>query len=293
MPSRRHSSEDLWGIVLAGGQGTRATRSRSMLKQTLQRAERVIARKRLMTVVDAADVKKLKPQLEDRSPHTIIRQPKNLDTLPGMLLPLMHILARDPEALVAVLPSDHFVLQEERFMKHIAAAAAALMKLPNRVILLGIRPDTAETGYGWIAPSQRISTSDGFEFFRIQSFREKPPLKTAEEFLRQGMLWNSFVTVARAETLHKLAWSYRPRIAERFERIRRSVGSWRCASVTAKEYRGMESANISKDVFECNPPNAAVMPMSGVLWSDWGNPERIQTTMSQLSRFTRSVQSGR
>jgi mannose-1-phosphate guanylyltransferase len=122
----------LWGIILAGGEGKRlqpfiqaclgCDRPKqycafidncSMLRRTIRRAERIISPERLLTVVINPHLPYVKQQLCDRPSETIIVQPCNRETAPGILLPLLHVYQRDPQAIVAILPSDHFILEEE------------------------------------------------------------------------------------------------------------------------------------------------------------------------------------
>ena len=133
--SSRVEREHCWGIVLAGGEGKRLQpfiraclgcdrpkqycafiHNRSMLRHTLLRAERIIPPEHLLTVVIYPHLPYVREELYDRPSETIIVQPYNLDTAPGILLPLLHVHQRDPEAIVIILPSDHFILEEEPFM---------------------------------------------------------------------------------------------------------------------------------------------------------------------------------
>ncbi len=296
-PDPRH----LWGIVLAGGDGARLrpyirrtygmnvpkqfmafTGSRSMLQHTLQRAERLISPERILTVVSSRHGDEVERQLGDRPSGTVIVQPENRETAAGVLLPLMHILARDPKAVVAVLPSDHFVLEEERFMEHVRAAAKASAAMTDKIVLLGVTPDAPESEYGWIQQGDMILEAGGMTLRGVRRFVEKPPPKRAAALLQQCCLWNSLVFTARADALLRLIRSCLPEMVERFDRIRRRVGKPGYRSVVKSEYRNMRPADISRAVFEKSPPNVAVMPLRGVLWSDWGSPRRIEGVLDRI-----------
>src|SRR5215510_6888732 len=155
----------LHGIVLAGGDGRRlqlyvqemrgeglpkqyvnVIGRRSMLEHTFHRAEKLIPADQILTVVCRrhllrADVCR---QLASRPRETLIVQPANKETGPGILLPLMFIYKRCPQAIVAVFPSDHFVLEENRFMSHVDLAVQAAKHDLSRIILLAIEPHEPE-----------------------------------------------------------------------------------------------------------------------------------------------------
>jgi len=131
-PKDPASSADRWGIILSGGNGTRLRDlvyrrradylpkqylnfigKRSMLEHTLHRAEKLIPAQKLLVVITKEHVQfdEVRRQIASRPQECIIVQPENKDTGPGILLPLMHLHKRSPDAIVTVFPSDHFILE--------------------------------------------------------------------------------------------------------------------------------------------------------------------------------------
>ena len=297
----RRARGALWGVVLAGGEGTRLARyvegrfgvrvpkqycvfsgTRSMLQHTLARADFLIPRERVLTVIDAGHAGIANRQLADRPVGTVLRQPRNLGTAPGMLLPLVEILARDPDANVVFLPSDHFVGDERRFMFYVAAAERLLERIDRKIVLLGMLPDEPESEYGYLQTGAELGTLAGASAWTVRRFCEKPNADRAAEYCRAGYLWNTFVVVAKAAELYRLIVSRLPKIGERFERIREHwTGEFRDFAL-AGEYLSMPSANVSEAVFETSPERIAVMPVWGVRWSDWGSPDRLEDALRNL-----------
>ncbi len=294
----------LWGIVLAAGEGNRVsqfirsrydlrspkqyvafTGKRSMLQHTLHRAERRIPPERILTVVSPDHIREVEAQLADRPRQTVIFQPCNRETAPGVLFPLIHILKRDPEARVAIFPSDHFILEEDRFMGYVESADRAVQADPERPVLLGIRAEDPEVEYGWIEPAESIPQSSGSEVRRVRRFLEKPDFSSACAFFRKGYLWNTFVTVAKAKTLVEMTKNSLHNIWKRFERMRAAIGAERESSVIEREYAQMEGATLSRGVFEKSPAKMAVIEVRGVLWSDWGSGDRILTTLKRIGKL--------
>src|SRR5262245_12626425 len=170
--------ERLWGLVLAGGDGTRLqalTRviagapipkqycrilgQRSLLEATLDRIALAIPSARTLTIVNRAHLALAWPQVAMLPIENVLVQPRNLDTGPGIPLPLRHLARRDAGATVAIFPSDHDVRDELAFRRHVAAMTGLVDAHPEAIALLGARPDRPETRYGYIAPGERLRTS--------------------------------------------------------------------------------------------------------------------------------------
>lgn len=294
----------MWGIVLAGGDGKRLGNltekltgracpkqyctvigTRSMLQHTLHRAERLIPRERILTVVSPAHRREIQSQLGDRPPGTLLFQPTNRETGPGALFPLMTIHKRDPGAIVAIFPADHFLLEEERFMASVRLAKRAVEQDPARLILLGAEAEEPETEYGWIEPGRVVGPLAGEAIREVRGFWEKPDGRMAKRLYEAGCLWNTLVAVVKAEMLLTMAQCYLPELYTRFWRIREALGSPMEKVVVEAEYRTMASVTLSRGLLERNPSNLAVLPVKGVLWSDWGNATRIVRTLGRIGRL--------
>ncbi|TBR19873.1 hypothetical protein EPO15_13905 [bacterium] len=300
---RSRAGGKFWSVVLAGGQGVRLKPfvkqafglespkqyvpfmgRRSMFQHTLDRAAMFVPDHRILTVADVRHAEVLSAQLAGRRLGAVVYQPLNKETAAGIMLPLAHILALDPEAVVAFLPSDHFILEETRFMRHVAEAAAAAAGLTEGIVLLGVRPSGPETEYGWIEPGAQLRSPGLRGLSGVRRFIEKPGAEGALRSYKKGHLWNSFVTVARAEALFRLVTRRLPALGRAFSRIRSVVGTTRYEGVLGAEYAALAPANLSKDVFEAVPEAMSLLPLEGVTWSDWGSAARIAETYAALRR---------
>jgi mannose-1-phosphate guanylyltransferase len=156
-----------WSIVLAGGEGERLrllterwlgihrpkqycafVGRRSMLQHTLDRAVRLSGADRTLVVVAKQHAPDVWQHLDKVHWQQTLLQPRNCGTAPGIFLPLAHICARDPEAIVVILPSDHFVFPEDAFQVALRRVALAACRLPDKLVLLGACADRPETKYG-------------------------------------------------------------------------------------------------------------------------------------------------
>jgi mannose-1-phosphate guanylyltransferase len=291
----------LWGIILAGGDGRRLQPfvrayfgserpkqyctffgSDSMLRQTINRAERLIPPERLLTVVTRPQLSYAQAELDDRSPDSVIIQPCNRETGPGILLPLLHVQRRDPEAIVVLLPSDHFVVGEARFMAAVAAAAAFVRHTAGRLILLGVEPTQAEIDYGWIEVGDELGHEQGETLYQVLRFWEKPSLAQARVLFRQGYLWNTMVVVGYASVLVTLFQLLAPALMEAFRPVHRVLGSPREADVLDAVYAQLPAVNFSQAILAQSAQRLAALHLQGVYWSDWGDPRRL---LLDLARF--------
>lgn len=295
-------ADDLWAIVLAGGSGCRLqsflrdrgcrypikqfcaiTGRRTMLEHTWQRVELLVAAEHMLTVVDAAHAHILNEQLDGERRGDIIYQPANRETAPGVLLPLAHIVQRDPTALVAIFPSDHFVLEAERFMAHVQIAACAVRRGWWDIALLTVVPDRYEGDYGWVEVARSGRHAESC-LLPITRFWEKPDPHTGRALYEAGHLWSTMVTVARAAALWELVYAAQPALRAPFEQIRDAVGTPAEAAAVERAYRDLPSVSLSGGVFARMPRRLAAIAVRGVLWSDWGREERVAETLRRLNR---------
>lgn len=201
-------------VILAGGDGTRLqslTRKlagddrpkqfcrllsdRSLLADTRRRATRLIASDRLFTVVTRKHGRFYGSDLGDAASRTVVVQSENRGTAPAILYALLRLSIAAPGIPVAVLPSDHYVSDDDAFMARVEGALEAAQARPEKVILLGIKPDRPETEYGWIEPGELLLGPGPWPLNAVRCFWEKPPALVAERLARAGCLWNSFVIV--------------------------------------------------------------------------------------------------
>lgn len=299
MPEHRNH---LWGIVLAGGEGKRLQSfirsrfgsdrpkqycslfgGRSMLRHTIARAEQLIQSDRLMTVITHPHLAHAQEELHDRPPGTVIVQPSNRETAPGILLPLLHILHRDPKALVVLLPADHFIVEEARFMAHVSKAATFVATASACLVLLGVEPKAPESQYGWIETGEIFGRhDDGTEFYRVRRFREKPGPQVAQTLYLNGGLWNTMVIVGRAWWLLSLFKMLTPELFRLFDRFGFYLGSPQEAEAIAQIYAKLPAVDFSHTILTKYPSRLAVLQVKDVYWSDWGNPAQVRQDLGRL-----------
>ena len=295
---------NLYSIVLAGGDGVRTKEfvrrrlgydkpkqfctfvgTRSMLQHTLDRAVRLTPWERVVVSAARHHQSELWQQLDGRPAGMVLLQPKNVDTAAGILLPLTFILARDPEATVVIYPSDHFVHPEDAFIFTVDQAVQGSALLGGRTVLLGARPEGLELEYGWIKPGRLLSWTGKASVQAVEAFFEKPDETTAREVRSAGGLWNTMVAAAKGKELWSLGWKCVPEMMPLFERLKTTIDSVEELSVLDEIYETMPRRNFSSDLLQRVPERLAVVEMKDVLWSDWGNGDRIVSGLEKIGKW--------
>jgi mannose-1-phosphate guanylyltransferase len=299
----------LWGLVLAAGDGKRLKNyvqqikgknlakqfvnivgQRSMLEHTFGRAEKLIAAEKIFTIISKHHLEhsEVRRQLSNRLEGTLIVQPENKETGPGILLPLMFLFKQCPDAIVALFPSDHFILDEDRFMSYARLAAEAVRCDPSRIVLLAMEAQTPETEYGYILPGEPIGGFNRFGIRMVSRFFEKPTAYLAHELRLAGGLWNTMTMIFEVKTLLNLVSMVQPFLYLQFCKILVAIDTPQEDRVIEEVYQHLEPINFSKGIMEKiavqHPESIAVLPVQRVYWSDWGSPQRIHNDLKVLGR---------
>ena len=214
----------------------------------------------------------------------VLWQPMNADTAPGIFLPLTSILARDPQATVVIYPSDHFISPEDLFLSAVDHAVRGSKELGGRPVLLAAKPDGLELEYEWIKPGRRLGWTGEATIQAVETFFEKPDRATAHEARAVGCLWNTMVLIAKGKELWSLGWKCVHEIMSRFEWLKATVDTHEEPRVLEAIYEAMPRRNFSSHLLQCSPDRLAVMEMKDVLWSDWGNQDRIVSGLEKIEK---------
>jgi mannose-1-phosphate guanylyltransferase len=299
-PTLRH--QGLWALVLAGGEGVRLRplvrrvfgddRPKqyapllgpdTLLTQTLNRVGLEVPAERTVVVTMAQHAGYIADELGRRPRPQVIAQPCDRGTVAATLYPVHRIARVDPDATVAVFPSDHLVVAEAPFMKHVAEVARWVDRHPQWTVLLGAQPTCPEVEYGWIEPAAYLDELGGGPIRAVRAFREKPSVAAATAYLADGHLWNTSVIVARAAALVDLGRAHLPDVHDRLARIQEFEGTPDEPAAIRQAYELLPKANFSRSILEASAADLAVSRLPRVGWSDLGSPRRVMEAIGQLS----------
>jgi len=289
-----------WAVILAGGDGTRLkslTRHiagderpkqfcsvlghGTLLQETQGRAALELARERTLYVVNRVHESYYGPILSEESCANLVVQPSNRGTAPAILYSLMRIAARNPKAVVAFFPSDHYISDNVTFMKQIRTALDTARERPDLVVLLGLEPESPEVEYGWIEPAQPIRAQR--ELFGVRRFWEKPEKTLAQVLQMRGCLWNSFVMVASVQALMEIIETAIPELYRSFTALTPLFGSAAEPKAIELLYNRLAEVNFSHQVLALKPERLAVLKVTGVRWNDLGEPKRVLASIAMAA----------
>jgi mannose-1-phosphate guanylyltransferase len=294
---RQHGN--LWAIILAGGDGQRLNTltvnadgvcvpkqycsldgGASLLELSTRRAQRLVPRERIVTIVNASHRRWWDPELLRGGDSRVVVQPGNRGTGLGILLPLLVIARSDPAARVICLPSDHFVEHEDVLIKAMQQATAPESMHPDRLTLLGISPNAADPGFGYLTPH----TADGVGLRPLRSFVEKPAPDVAAGLIRAGSVWNSGIFAA---SLPLLLSFFPPLVPGLLQRLQALVDNWHDSLMPTAElqefYAHHPVIDWSHDILQQQTGCLQFLPVPSCGWSDVGTPERLAATLLALT----------
>ena len=269
-------------LVLAGGGGTRlwplSRRRRpkqfltefggtALITQTWNRVSAIVPKERLWVVAGRTHEPVIRELLPDLAPPHFVREPAAKNTAPAIGLACAAIAAEDPDAVVAVLSSDHAIHRPDRF-RDLLRAAAALAAERGKLVTLGIVPDRPATGYGYIEKGASLGPVREAEAFGVARFVEKPDVTRATEFLRSGnYLWNSGMFVWRAADLLAEIDAFLPELGKGLKEYAAAPAGTR-DEVAARIFATTTPISIDYAVME-KSNRVAVIP-ADIGWDDIG-----------------------
>ncbi len=272
-----------FALILAGGSGTRfwpasrTTRPKqvlaigpgakeSLIAQTARRIEALCPADRAYIATGTSLVGVTREALPWFPESAFLAEPvaRNTAACIGWASALIH--RRDPEALIAALPSDHLMEDEPGFRR--AVSQALKVAEDGTIVTMGIKPNRPETGYGYIEVGSELSPG----VCKVQRFVEKPTREVAEGYLASGKyLWNAGMFFFRAQSMLDAIAKHMPKLAEGLERIERAAkrGSDAERAETAAVFQALDSVSIDYGIME-KVHELAVIP-ADVGWSDLGS----------------------
>lgn len=277
------TSSHIYAVIMAGGGGTRlwpVSRSQkpkqllpligteTLFQNTVERLSGLISPANVLVVTvaqQAAEMKKQSPGIPDEN-FLIEPAPKGTASVVG--LAAKYLAEKDPEAVMVVLPADHFIKNKDLFSFILNSAIDVAMA--GYLVTLGISPTYAATAYGYIQQGQAVQGQFKYPAYRVERFKEKPDAATAQEMLQIGNYsWNSGIFIWQVQTILAEFRNQMPILADTLDKIDLSFASKPDAAFGAI-WGSLVSETIDYGVME-KAEKVAVLPASGLGWSDVGS----------------------
>lgn len=219
---------------------------KTMIQMTVERFAPLCPMSNFWVVTGEAYVDIVKEQLPQIPTENILAEPCARNTAPCIAYACWKIAARHPDANIVVTPSDALVTDSEEF-RRIALKALAFTAADRRIVTLGIRPTRPETGYGYIASGEQVED----EVLKVASFREKPSLEKAQEYLEAGnYLWNAGIFVWNVNTITDSIRKYTPELAQKMDLMAESFYTSDEPAVVGEIFPTCEKISIDYAVME-------------------------------------------
>lgn len=220
-----------WAVVMTGGRGTRfwpESRNRrpkpflkllgrkTLLEETVRRLHPLFPPGRILIVLQDSLVREARKLFPKIPRENILGEPLGRNTAPCCVYAAAQIERRDPEAKIVFLPSDQLIHPVSLYLKTLRTAFRLADEKP---VLLGMRPDSPQTGYGYLEAGQRRRIH-GISYFSVKRFREKPRLAQARRFLKQGnFFWNGGTFIWRLDAFKRAVRKYAPKICAAWNQL--------------------------------------------------------------------------
>jgi mannose-1-phosphate guanylyltransferase len=219
--------------------------------------------------VHAPAVRRMLPKLPREN---LLVEPCARNTAPCVGLAALHVAARDPQAVMAMLPADHHIARPAAFRD--ALAAAARVAADGAIVTVGIRPSRPETGYGYLKLGPALAVKGrvkkGLAPFKVDRFVEKPDAAKAQSYVEGGdHLWNSGIFVFRADVILEEIRRAMPDLAHALGEIGADLGTSRYRRTLARVFPTCPATSIDYGVMEKSDRIAVVPADFG--WSDVGS----------------------
>ncbi|WP_026882565.1 mannose-1-phosphate guanylyltransferase [Clostridium akagii] len=282
----------LCALIMAGGKGERfwplstdekpkqflkLLGEETMIQMTVNRLKELMPIERIFVVTGERYIDLVKQQLPKLPLRNIIAEPVGKNTAPCIALSAFIIKKYYEDATIAVLPSDHLIRNEDEFRKVIVAADCFIDDNKDAIITLGMKPDRAETGYGYIKANKSCCIVNGLKIKNVDMFVEKPNAEKAEGYLNDGdFLWNGGMFVWKAENILRLTEKHMKKTYEILREIACTTEE-QYEEKLKKDYNLVDSVSIDYAIME-KSENIYVIP-SEFGWDDvgtWYSVERYR-----------------
>ena len=268
-----------YAVIMAGGVGSRfwpiSTQEfpkqfhdmlgtgKSLLQQTFDRIQHLVPSKNILIATNARYNELVLEQLPNVKQQQILLEPAMRNTAPCILWSALKIYHQNPDALLLIAPSDHWIENETEFLRNIETSFKACAE--NDILMtLGIQPNSPNTGYGYIQFEKNNA-----EIKKVKQFTEKPDLETATKFLNSGdYLWNAGIFVWSAKSIIAAFEKYLPEMMHLFNQDSQIWNTGLEANFINKNYEKAENISIDFGIME-RANNVQILPVE-FGWNDLG-----------------------
>jgi mannose-1-phosphate guanylyltransferase len=282
-------------VIMAGGIGSRfwpmstperpkqfvdvLGTGRTFIQMTVDRFKGILPAENVWVVTSQAYEDIVAEQLPEVPRGNILLEPCRRNTAPCIAYAAWRIKSIDPKATIVVSPSDHLVLDVPEFQR-VITSAMDFASTSDAIVTLGMKPTRPETGYGYIQTDMSCPSARIKEIYRVDAFREKPDLATAEKYIRKpNMLWNAGIFIWNVSTVVNALRVYAPEINEVFENLLPLYGTDKEQEAINENFPKCESISVDYAILEKSEEIYCFPASFG--WSDLGTWGSLRENVSR------------
>jgi mannose-1-phosphate guanylyltransferase len=285
----------MYTVILAGGSGTRlwprsrqaqpkqftdiTGSGRTMIQSTVDRVTELTSCDQIYVVTGEKYAALVGEQLPEMPSTNIIVEPSGRNTAPAIGLACVHLMQRDPQAVVAILPADHIIMDPDRFRRALCRGSKAASE--GYLVTLGITPDSPHTGYGYIQSGETLcpDDDDSLPVYAVRRFAEKPNRTTAEAFLAEGnYYWNGGIFIFRVDVMMAEIERQIPDLYVSLQEIAMYLNRPDASGHLDHAWARVPNVSIDYGVMEGAQRVAMVPLLAG--WNDVGSWDALQSVMA-------------
>ncbi len=280
-----------YAVIMAGGRGERfwplSRRARpkqllpilsdkTMLEETIDRVLPLVSLDHVVVVTDLELREAILAKVPSLGLEHIIAEPYGKSTCLAIGLAAVELRARDPEAVMIVLSSDHLIEPAEKLLE-ILREGVRIARQGEYLVTIGINPTRPETDYGYIKIGSQFASENGIHTYQVEAFREKPDHPTAQLYYQDRLhLWNSGMFIWSAQSILHSIERYQPDLKRALEKYAGHFGTPNQDTALQELYR--ESASISIDIAVLESADNVVVIKGDLKWDDVGSWLALQRT---------------
>ena len=223
---------------------------RTLLQLTFDRFEGVINPKHVWVATSKDYASIVRTQLPEIPAENILCEPCRRNTAPCIAYVSWHIKGLNPRAQIVVSPSDHIVTNSVE-LRRIITSSLRFVAETDAIVTLGMKPNRPETGYGYIQADLSVPSARNKEMYRVDSFKEKPDLETAQKYITQGnFFWNAGIFIWNVSTIVNAFRVYQPSISQIFESLLPLYGTEQEQAAVDEAFPKCENISVDYAILE-------------------------------------------